>query len=424
MSNHMIRACRLSAGAGILGVLAGCGSAPPREAPAPVEQRAPGPAAPTPPSAAPPAAPPAGPPAGPPAPTAPLKAGTPAEPSRVERARARWVAAAWADLPGFAADRSAEVWPALRAGCARPAPGWHETCARALLDPPAGDEAVRRWIATHLQPWRVTAPDGQTEGLATGYFEPDLEARRQPGGTFRVPLHAPPAELAGPPPRKPSYTRQQFDTLPAARNLLRGLEIAWIEHPLDALMLQVQGSGRLRVTEPDGRVSRVRLAYAAHNEQPFRSLGRWLIEQGELPAEQASWPAIKAWAQRNPRRLPELLWANPRVVFFREEPLPDPSLGPRGAQGVPLTPGRSVAVDPLAVPLGTPLWLDTTEPLSAVPLRRLVMAQDTGSAIVGAVRIDLFFGWQPEAEALAGRMKQTLRVWALWPRGQVPPLAP
>ncbi len=283
---------------------------------------------------------------------------------------------------------------------------------------------MRRWITTLLQPWRVEAPDGQAEGLATGYFEPDLEARRQPGGGFRVPLHAPPAELTGPPPRKPSYTRQQFDTLPAARNLLRGLEIAWIEHPLDALMLQVQGSGRLRVTEPDGRISRVRLAYAAHNEQPFRSLGRWLIEQGELTAEQASWPAIKAWAQRNPRRLPELLWANPRVVFFREEPLPDPTLGPRGAQGVPLTPGRSVAVDPLAVPLGTPLWLDTTEPLSAVPMRRLVMAQDTGTAIVGAVRIDLFFGWQPGAEALAGRMKQPLRVWALWPRGQVPPTAP
>jgi membrane-bound lytic murein transglycosylase A len=119
--------------------------------------------------------------------------------------------------------------------------------------------------------------------------------------------------------------------------------------------------------------------------------------------------------------VPELLWANPRVVFFREEPLPDPAVGPRGSLGVPLTPMRSVAVDPQAVPLGTLLWLDTTEPLSATPLRRLVAAQDTGSAILGAVRIDLFFGWQPGAEGLAGRMKQPLRLWALWPKGALPP---
>lgn len=381
--------------------------APPAQTPAPVEQRAP--------AALP--APAAAPAAAEPAPAAPAAARTPV----IERPRARWVAAGWSDLPGFAADRAAEIWPALLAGCARPAPGWSEACARALLDPPRGDEGVRRWLHTHLQPWRVEAADGNPEGLATGYFEPDLEAMRQPRAGFRVPLHAPPAELVGaPPPRKPWHTRQQLDTLPAARAALRGLEIAWIENPLDAVLLQVQGSGRLRITEPDGRVSRVRLAFAAHNEQPFRSLGRWLIEQGELNAEQASWPAIKAWAQRNPKRVPELLWANPRVVFFREEPLADPGQGPRGAQGVPLTPGRSVAVDPLAVPLGAMLWLDTTEPLSTTPLRRLVMAQDTGSAITGAVRADLFFGWQPEAEQLAGRMKQPLRWWVLWPRGTLP----
>ena len=331
------------------------------------------------------------------------------------------MAAAWTDLPGFASDRAAELWPALLAGCARPAAGWRETCARALLDNPVGDDAVRRWLTTHLQPWRVESRDGVAEGLATGYFEPSLVASRQPRGAFQVPLHAPPPELmAMGAPRPPWYTRQQIDTLPAARAALRGQEIAWIENPLDALLLQVQGSGRLQVTEPDGRVRRVRLGFAAHNEQPFRSLGRWLIDQGELPPEQASWPAIKAWAQRNPRRLNELLWANPRVVFFREEPLTDPTIGPRGAQGVPLTPGRSVAVDPLAVPLGSVLWIDTTEPLSTTPLRRLVMAQDTGSAITGAVRADLFFGWHAEAEVLAGRMRQPLRWWVLWPRGTLP----
>lgn len=335
----------------------------------------------------------------------------------MERARARWVAVAWSDLPGFEQDRAAELWPALRAGCARPAAGWNELCARVLLDPPDGDEAARRWLATHLQPWRVESLEGQAEGLATGYFEPTFDASRRPREGFRVALHAPPPDGAM---RRPGPTRQQFDSQPAAAALLRGREIAWIEDPLDALLLQIQGSGRLRITEPDGRVSLVRLSFAGHNDQPYRSVGRWLIEQGELGAEGASWPAIKAWAQRNPRRVNELLWANPRVVFFREEPLPDPAVGPRGAQGVPLTPMRSVAVDPQAVPHGSVLWIDTTEPLSATPLRRLVMAQDSGTAIAGAVRIDLFFGWQPGAEAQAGRMKQPLRVWALWPRGSTP----
>lgn len=398
-----------------------CGALPPGQGPAPVEQRRP-----TAEAAAEPA--PVAPVPAPAASAPPVGAAAPAEPvpraATPERTRARWVPAAWSDLPGFGSDRSAELWPALQAGCTRPAAGWNELCARALLEPPAGHEATRRWLMQHLQPWRVETTEGATEGLATGYFEPTIHAVRRPRAGFRVPLHAPPPELA---PftvtRRPFHSRQQLDTQPAAMATLRGQEIAWIEDPLDALLLQVQGSGRLRVTEPDGRVNTVRLAFAAHNEHPYRSVGRWLIEQGELTAETASWPAIKAWAQKNPRRLNEMLWANPRVVFFREEPLPDPALGPRGAQGVPLTPGRSVAVDPQAVPLGSVLWIDTTEPLSATPLRRVVVAQDTGSAITGAVRLDLFFGWHKEAEALAGRMKQPLRLWVLWPRGALPALA-
>jgi membrane-bound lytic murein transglycosylase A len=181
-------------------------------------------------------------------------------------------------------------------------------------------------------------------------------------------------------------------------------------------MLQIQGSGRVRVTEPDGRVQTVRLAFAGHNDQGYVSVGRWLIDQGELRPGEASWPAIRDWARRHPQRVPQMLNANPRVVFFREEPLPDANQGPRGSQGVALTPERSIAVDPTSVPLGTPVWLDTTEPLSSTPLRRLVIAQDTGSAIVGAVRADYFWGWGERAEAQAGRMKQPLRVWVLWPR--------
>ena len=426
MINHMARGWLAAAGLSILGALTGCGALPPGQAPAPVEQRGPHgstatspalPPAPSPQATAPATAHPTAPAA---ATSAPTDSPTP-RPATPDR-RARWTAAGWADLAGFGVDRSAELWPALLAGCARPAPGWHEACARALLDPPKpadGADGVRRWLMAQLQPWRVESADGNPDGLATGYFEPTINAVRQPRGGFRIALHAPPAELAT---RRPFYTRQQLDTLPAAMATLRQSAIAWIEDPLDALLLQVQGSGRLRITEADGRINTVRLAYAAHNEQPYKSVGRWLIEQGELTPDTASWPAIKAWAQRYPRRVQEMLWANPRVVFFREEPLPDPSVGPRGAQGVALTPGRSVAVDPQAVPHGSVLWIDTTEPLSATPLRRLVMAQDSGGAITGAVRIDLFFGWHKDAEALAGRMKQPLRLWALWPRGAPPAL--
>ena len=172
----------------------------------------------------------------------------------------------------------------------------------------------------------------------------------------------------------------------------------------------------MRITEADGSSRWVRLAFAGHNDQPYQSVGSWLVAQGQMSTAQASWPAIKAWAKQNPKRVNELLWANPRYVFFREEPLPDPLLGPKGAQGVALTPGRSVAVDPLSIPYGTPLWLDTTAPLTSTPLRRAVMAQDTGSAITGAVRADYFWGWGEDAEAQAGRMKQPLRMWALWPK--------
>jgi len=275
---------------------------------------------------------------------------------------------------------------------------------------------VRAWLVQHLQPYRVESLDGSASGLITGYYEPVIEARRAPTGAFRVALYSPPPDLAT---RRPYWTRQQLDTLPAAKASLRGREIAYVADPLDALTLQIQGSGRLRITEPDGRVSTKRLAYAGHNDHPYRSVGRWLIDQGELPAGQASWPAIKAWAQRNPARVNELLWVNPRFVFFREEPLPDPAVGPRGAQGVPLTPGRSIAVDPRSVPYGTLVWIDTTEPLTITPLRRLVLAQDTGSAIVGAVRADYFWGWDGSAAEQAGRMRQPLRMWVLWPRQQI-----
>lgn len=351
---------------------------------------------------------PAGPPETVPAPHVPA----PPPPGTLIKAHALWVPAAYADIPGWSNDTLLDWWPSLRLGCQSPPPAWVWTC-RQMPAQPATETAARQWVETHMQVYQVESPEGDTAGLVTGYFEPQVEASRRPTATQRVPLYGPPADLKY---RKPYWTRKQLDTLPAAQTAVRGREIAWVEDPLDALILQIQGSGRLDITEPDGRQHLVRLAFAGHNDQPYRSIGRWLIDQGELRPSEASWPGIKDWARRNPARLQELIWQNPRMVFFREEPLPDPTLGPKGAQAVPLTPGRSIAVDPGSVPYGTPVWLDTTEPLSDKPLQRLVMAQDTGSAIVGAVRADYFWGWGPEAEANAGRMKQSLRMWVLWPR--------
>jgi membrane-bound lytic murein transglycosylase A len=349
----------------------------------------------------------------------PSASSAPANPPRasLERPHARWVAAAWNDLPGWTLDRSAEVLPALLRSCEHPAANWTAVCADARRDGVgtlSDDAAARAWLEAHLRPWRVESIDGASSGLATGYFEPLVAASRAPRPGFRVAIYAPPPDLAS---RRPYWTRRQIDTLPAARQSLRGSEIAWLRDPLDALLLQVQGSGRLRFVDAQGRPQQtpVRVAFAAHNDQPYKSVGRWLIDQGQLTPEQASWPAIRDWAAQNPRRVDEMLWSNPRVVFFREEPLPDPAIGPKGAQGVPLTPGRSAAVDPQSIPFGTPLWIDTTEPLSTTPLRRIVVAQDTGSAITGAVRIDYFWGWGGDAETRAGRMKQALRLWVLWP---------
>jgi len=333
----------------------------------------------------------------------------------IERPRARWVAVRWSDLPGWDGDRLTDFWAALMRSCERPAPAWLDACgqARRLGANASSDAAAREWMQRQLRPYRVESLDRDPVGLATGYFEPLVEASRTSRPGFRVALYGPPADLAS---RNPYWTRQQIETLPAAQKSLQGREIAWVRDRLDALLLQVQGSGRLHFAgERGGAAMVVRVAYAAHNDQPYRSVGRWLIDQGELRASEASWPAIRAWARQNPGRVDEMLRSNPRYVFFREEPLPDPGVGPKGAQGVPLSPGRSIAVDPQSVPYGTPVWLDTTEPLATRPLRRLVVAQDTGSAIVGAVRADYFWGWGDDAEAAAGRMKQPLRMWVLWP---------
>nr|WP_287065303.1 MltA domain-containing protein [Ramlibacter sp.] len=323
--------------------------------------------------------------------------------------RARWQPVRWSELPGWGEDALHEAWNAWLKNCERPPSVIAPLCPQARQLSIASGEEQAAWMMRNLQPYRVETLQGGDEGLLTGYYEPLLDATRQPDATHTVPLYRPPAMA-----RRPWYTRQEIESLPEARAALRGREIAWLSDPVDALVLQIQGSGRLRVTEPDGTQKLVRLAFAGSNEQPYRSIGTALLQQGAV--RDASWPGIRAWLVQNPQRASELLWSNPRYVFFREEPLADfdAGFGPRGAQGVALTPGRSIAVDKDSIPYGTPVWLASSGP--AVQLRRLVFAQDTGSAITGAVRADYFTGWGPEAGELAGRLKQPLHLWVLWPR--------
>ena len=326
--------------------------------------------------------------------------------------KSRWVPVAWSELPGFADDNLYEAWNAWLKSCERPPANWARLCGEVRqLSIASGDEQ-RAWMMAKLQPWRVEPLDAPAgDGLLTGYYEPLVDATRQPTARNAVPLYRPPATFAQ---RRPWFTRQEIDTLPDVRTQLRGREIAYLADPLDALMVQIQGSARVRIAEADGSQRVVRLAFAGTNEQPYRSVGTWLLQQGAV--RDASWQGIKAWVQQNPQRLNELLWSNPRYVFFREEPLPelDAAFGPRGAQGVPLTPGRSIAVDKDSIPYGTPVWLVSGGP--AVNLQRLVFAQDTGGAIVGALRADYFTGWGVEAGELAGRLKQALKMWVLSPR--------
>ncbi len=346
-------------------------------------------------------------------------AGTPGTPSPQQSYRSRWVAASWSDVPGWQADQLQDAWNAWLQNCERPGPLFAPLCRDVRQLMLGSDDDRRLWMMGHLQPYRVEALDGAVDGLLTSYYEPMFDASAQMRTGFEVPLYAPPDGLAearrtG----RPWFSRQEIDTNSQARDALRGREVAWLADPIDALVLHIQGSGRVRIANPDGSTRVVRLAFAGSNEQPYQSVGRWLLDRGLI--KDASWQGIKAWMvstqQSNPRLVQEMLWSNPRYVFFREETrsAADADLGPRGAQGVPLTAGRSIAVDKDSIPYGTPVWLASAGPNGS--LQRLVFAQDTGSAIVGAVRADYFAGTGAEAGEYAGRMKQGLRLWVLWPK--------
>ena len=319
-------------------------------------------------------------------------------PDAITQSKSRWMPVRWRELPGWTAADTAgmhDAWSAWLKSCEKPATALANLCQEVRRLTIASVSEQRAWMMQKLQPYRVETHQGQSEGLLTSYYEPLLTASRVPRSGFSVPLYRPPAGMAG---RSPWYTRQEMDTSPQVKAQLRGHEIAYVADPIDALILQIQGSGRVNMIESDGSRRMVRLAFAATNDQAYKSVGRWLLDQGGT--RDVSWPGIKSWLAQNPNRVNELMWSNPRVVFFREEAMPDAQTGPKGAQGVALTPGRSIAVDRASIPYGAPVWLASEG--SVQNLQKLVFAQDTGSAILGAVRADYFMGWGAEAGELAG----------------------
>ena len=335
-------------------------------------------------------------------------------PTVLIKPKSRWLLASWSDLPGFNADNFNEAWVAWRQNCARNLPNTQRLCAdvRRLDGQPSALQ--KAWVMENFQPFRVehlNAAAAPSNGLLTAYYEPVFEASRTPRPGFEVPLYGVPANLKA---RSPWFSREEIAKLPAAQAALKGKEIAYIASPVDAMVLHIQGSGRLWLTDRDGRRTQIRLAFAGTNEHPYQSIGRWLLDQNLT--KDATWPGIKAWLAQNPRRTNELMWRNPRFVFFKEEALlgAEALLGPKGAMGVPLTPGRSIAVDPGSIPYGSAVWLSSSGPQTS--LNRLVFAQDTGSAILGAVRADYFVGSGDAAGEVAGRLKQDMTAWVLLPR--------
>ncbi|HEX6638711.1 MAG TPA: MltA domain-containing protein [Steroidobacteraceae bacterium] len=351
----------------------------------------------------------------------------------------RFEAVKFAKLPGWRADDQLAAWPAIVSTCSvlGARTEWQSFCGAVVATSPMDAQFVRNFIEQHLQPykvWRVTGRKRENTGLVTGYFEPLIFGSRTRDDRFATPLYRRPddllvvdlaaviPELKGKRVRGrlegnrvvPYYSRGESREAPG----LAGHEIVWIDNALDAFLLEVQGSGRVQLESGET----IRLQYADQNGHPYRSIGRYLADQGVMTIDQVNMPAIRNWLAANPNRVDEVLNSNPSVVFFDEAPLADASVGPRGAQGLPLTAGRSIAIDPKFLPLGAPMFLATTQPGgSDLPLRRLVVAQDTGGAIRGPIRADLFFGFGNEAGAQAGMMKQEGEMWVLWPRSAPAP---
>ena len=412
------RSAAFAAAALATGLLAGCAGnkAPGPETRSTPQTAAPAPAAPTRPAPAPepvvvqPLAPERA------APIAP----TPAPPSVPATARRL----TFASIPGWTEGDHAPALAALRLACeeriadrafdapmggvvlaGQPIYGtgadWSPICREARRTRPEGTRAFfEKWF----EPISVAGAGDAGGTLYTAYFEPELAGSRVRGGPYRTPIHGVPSDLRKGVP--------YFDRAAIVDGALdgRGLELFWLADPVEAFFLQIQGSGRIRL--PDGTVARV--GYAGKNNRPYKAIGRVLVDAGIMPLEEVSTQSIKAWIAANPDQRDALLNANPSYVFFKERPeLADPSLGPIGSAGVPLPALRAIAIDPKYHPLGVPAWTDFDSPVG--PIRRLVVALDTGGAIKGAGRADFFFGSGDAAGEAAGATRARGRLVTLAP---------
>lgn len=312
---------------------------------------------------------------------------------------------------------------------------WKPACAAAPAVPAGDTAAARAFFEAAFTPLTV-AWGGETQGLFTGYYEPLLRGSRRRDDRFRVALHRRPDDLvrvelgrfdpalqgkriAG------RVVGAELEPYPDRAAIEAGalrdeLALVWVDDPIDAFFLHIQGSGRVRLE--DG--GELRLRYADQNGRRYHAIGRELIRRGALSRETVSMQSIRAWLQAHPEEAAAVMGTNPSYVFFQELRGP----GPLGALGVPLTPGRSIAVDRRLLPLGAPLWLEASHPDADAgrpdrPLNRLMLAQDTGGAITGAVRGDVFWGHGDEAYEIAGRMKHPGRWYLLLPKAAAARLA-
>lgn len=337
----------------------------------------------------------------------------------------------WSQLPGWNQDRVDEIWPALLRSCQKlqkRSHPWEKICQQASLVGDPDIDIVRAFIETRFVAYEMHAGANGTDGLITGYYEPLLFGSLKKSARYRYPLYRRPAdlltvdlgsvypELANKVVRArikdkrvvPYYSRSEIDN---GKNPLKGSELVWVDNIVDLFFLHIQGSGRIRLD--DGR--ELAVGYADQNGHPYESIGARLIRMGELEAEAVNMPSIKDWLTAYPDKAIALLNSNPSYIFF--SPRPTAGSGPLGSLNVPLTSERSIAVDKRFIPLGYPVWIDTQLPDSELPYQRLMIAQDTGGAIKGSVRADIFFGHGKRAESLAGKMKQKGRLYVLLPAG-------
>jgi len=332
--------------------------------------------------------------------------GSGASPNSYSSSIASFSAVSWQALPGWQEDDLVQAWPAWLRSCdaLRKRSGevnWRQVCSQTASVSSRDSQSIRRYFESNFQAYEIRNSAGSDTGLITGYYEPQMDGSQTRTSTYNVPLYAYPNSWKKSRPN-PGPTRAEL----MSSGVLKGSEIAWVQDPVEAASMQIQGSGKIRLE--DGRI--LQLGFAGTNEQPFKSSAQWLLDRKEITGKEATMQGISQWAKRNPDRVNEMLNANPRFVFFKE------TSGTVGALGVPLTGERSIAIDLQAMPLGAPVFLSTTKPLSNQSLQKLVMAQDTGKAIVGGVRADFYWGSGESAGESAGRMKQNGKMWLLLPR--------